>query len=166
MSEKAYAERLARSIESLGCTEVIRSTFSETGVTVLFRVTTKFPDGKIDERVLLQALERLVLHDPEGKGPWLSHVCSRLLPKQGEDKQWRMVKGWSIAINSRNFDVDMGVVSRLLRGEPAHEKVNPGEITEFPLVGSSPTRNKPGTERGKGKGKGAWTIGGREDFKP
>lgn len=161
MSEKAYAERLARAIESTGVTEVIRSTHGPDRVTVLFRVTSKFPDGKLDERPLLQVLQRLVLHDPEGKGPWFSHVCSQLLPKQDEDGKWRMVKGWSISINSRDFETDLGVVSRLLRGEKAPAKKNPGELEEVPLVGVGPSRNPPKKE-GKGKGKGAWAG----DFKP
>ena len=161
MSEKAYAERLGRTIESLGCAEVIRLTHSENVATVLFRVTTKFPDGKIDERPLLAALERLVLHDPEGRGKWFSHVCSRLLPKKGDDGKWRMVKGWSISINSHDFENDLTVVSRLLRGEKAPEKDKPYELDEVPLVGVGPSRNPPKTE-GRGKGKGAWSG----DFKP
>lgn len=163
MSDKAYAERLARAIESLKCAEVIRSTFGENVVTVVFRVTTKYPDGKIDERPLLAALERLVLHDPTGtKSQWLSHVCSRLLPKQMEDGQWRMVKGWNITINSTNMGEHLDVVSRLLRGESDTTPVTK-ELTEFPLVGVGPSRNPP-NER-KRKGLGAYTIGGKDDIK-
>ena len=163
MSEKAYAERLARAIESLGCTEVIRSTFGDNVVTVLFRVTSKYQDGKPDERPLLSALERVVLHDPEGKGPWLCHVCSRLLPKQVDGK-WKMVKGWSIAISSSSLDQVLDKVSRLIRGdkEPVQGKIK--ELTEFPLVGVGPSRQSPKKE-GPGKGKGAWTVSGDDDFK-
>jgi len=75
-----------------------------------------------------------------------------------------MVKGWSISINSQDFDVDLNVVSRLLRGEKAPEKTRPLELTEVPLVGVGPSRNPPKRE-GKGKGKGAWTVGGEAGFK-
>lgn len=164
MSEQTYATQLGRIIESLGVAEVIRATAGENHVTVLFRVTSKFPDGKLDERPLLVALERLVLHDPTGKGSWISHVCSRLLPKMGEDGKWRMVKGWNITINSSDLDNDLHAVGRLLRGEPDTRK-GPKELTEVPLVGSGPSRNPPKKE-GKGKGKGAWTVAGGNDFKP
>lgn len=161
MSEKAYAERLSRAIESLGVTQVIRATHGPDRVTVLFRVTSKFDDGKLDERPLLASLERLVLHDPEGKGPWFCHVCSQLLPKQADDGTWRMVKGWSISINSRDFETDLSVVSRLIRGEKAPAK-RAGELEEIALGGVGPSRGAPKKE-GPGKGKGAQLP---KDFTP
>lgn len=169
MSEKAYSERLARCIESIGVTEVIRSSFAEGRVTVLFRVTSKFQDGKLDERPLLLALERLILHDPEGSGPWLCHVCSQLLPKKIEDGTWRMVKGWNVSISSKDFDNDLNTVSRLLRGieiakTPLKKNVTvtgSTEIEVIPLVGAGPSRTSSPKDN---KGKGAWTVGGSDDF--
>lgn len=166
MSDKASAERLAHAVASLGCTEVIRATFAENVVTVLFRVTTRYPgpEGKPDERPLLKCLERLVLHDPEGRGTLISHVCSRLLPKE-VDGRLQMVKGWNITINSRgNMDADLGLAVRLLRGEASQPSGKTTELEEFPLVGVGPSRKSPKDR----KGKGAWTVGGSggDNFKP
>jgi hypothetical protein len=170
MSDKSSAERLAHAVASLGCTEVIRATFAENVVTVLFRVTTRYPGtdgnpGKPDERPLLKCLERLVLHDPEGRGTLISHVCSRLLPKE-VDGQLQMVKGWNITINSRgNMDADLATAVRLLRGEPSQSSgKKTTELEEFPLVGVGPSRKSPKDR----KGKGAWTVGGSggDNFKP
>ncbi len=156
MSDTTYAEQLASIVKDIGVTEVIRVTSGSDRITVLFRITSKFPDGRIDERPLLTALERLILHDPEGKGPWFSHVCSQLLPKQGEDGKWKMVKGWSISIQSKNFGVDLMNIKKLLKGEtlliaPLNSK---SQLDEIPLFGATAHGNSP-PGKGPGAGKGA-----------
>jgi hypothetical protein len=162
MSSQAYAERLSRSLESTGLAEVVKTSFGENNISVLCRVK-QGSDGewvKIVERLLLAENAAARSHSPVA---WASHICRRYFLKDFPEGQ-KMVFGWNVAIQSGDLHNSLDAISRVIRGE-SYQRSKSGELEEVPLVGVGPSRQAPKKD-GPGKGKGAYTIGGSNDFNP
>ena len=158
MSSKAYADRLATAITSTGLAEPVNSTFSDNRVSVLLRVKNGVEQQWND---LIRNILLATDYFAKEAHAWNTHICRTYFLKQIKNEK-KLVFGWSITITSQDLVNSLDEVSRVIRGgdpEPSKEVIN--EVTEFPLVGVKMERNVPGST-----GKGAYTIGGRNDFRP
>lgn len=154
MSNKAYAERLARALERTGLCQSVNATFGEGRVSVLCRVP-----GESEEKWI--ALVKNILMgglDSAGEAyAWISHICRNYFIKESDTGERKLVWGWNVSIHSIGMPDALDVLSRIINGQPLRANGSK-ELTEFPLHGAPPNR-------GTGdKGKGAYTIGGSQDF--
>lgn len=161
MSSQAYADRLSRAVESTGLAEVVKTSFGDNNISVLCRVK-QGSDGE-----WVKIVERILLAEPSQAGKphaWASHICRRYFLKEFPDGP-KMVFGWNIAFQSNDIATSLDFISRVIRGEKIQTPKGKNELDEMPLSGAGSSRKAPKKD-GPGKGKGAYTIGGSEDFKP
>lgn len=155
MSSKEYSERLARAIENTELAEVVNSGFSENRLNVMCRVKEGAePKWTALLRNLLLATEA----ESKEAHAWQAHICRHYFLKTVSDEK-KLVYGWNISIQSAHMRDSLDFLIRVVKGgEPIRPGVA-GEVTEMALQGGG-NRNK---SRG---GKGAFTVGGSEDFHP
>jgi hypothetical protein len=157
MSSKAYAERLARALESTGLAEIVDCSHSENQVRVLCRVAD---GGQVKWLGILKNI--LILTEAEQKQAhsWQAHICRLYLLKRlnGEPN---LVFGWNVSIQSLNMPDSLDYLSRVIRGESpdAVSSSSSGEVMEMEFTGMT------GSRIPNAKGKGAYTVGGSSDFK-
>lgn len=150
MSSMAYAERLARALESTGLAEPVKATHGEGRISILCRVT----EG--NEKKWIELVRQLLIAAQEDKN-WQAHICRNYFLREDPDIGYKLVWGWNVSIHSLNLTIALDDVVSIVKGKPIKITGPAKEITEFPLVGASPTRNMPNAS-----GKGVYTIGDRE----
>lgn len=153
---KDHAEKFSRAIESSGLAQPVSATHSDNRVQVLCRVA-KGNDEKWIEmvRTILEA----ALDESKEVHAWQCHICRNYFIKENEETGDRkLVWGWSVSIHSKEMGLALGMIVKILKGQPIRVVSN-RELTEYPLHGASEQRNMP-----KG-GKGVHTIGDK-DFHP
>jgi hypothetical protein len=153
MSSKAYADRLARALEATGLAQAVNSTYGESQVRVLCRVLP----GKDDEWVGL--VRRLLLATEIEQGrpySWQAHICRLYFLKEK-----KLVFGWNVSIQSLDMSTSLDYLNRVVRGEDPGtlSKVRAGELEEMEFTGVT------GDRLPTPLGKGAYTVGGKSDFR-
>ncbi len=154
MSSEAHVQRLAHAILGTGLAEPVNNTFGDNRVSILLRVKNGVDQdwNELITKILLST----EFHNKEVFA-WNAHICRTYFLRQR-----KLVFGWSITITSQNMQEALDEVVRVVHGgDPEPREENPNELTEFPLVGASKHRNTPGAS-----GKGAYPIGGSNDFRP
>ncbi len=158
MSSKAYADRLAAALQGTGLVEPVQSTYAENRINVLCRVNKGAESQWV---TLLQNMLLATEAEAKQAHAWQSHFCRHYFLK-GDGADRKIVFGWNVSIQSASMGTSLDYLIRVIKGEApgARSKALAGELTEMPLAGAS-------SERGKYKNnKGAFTIGGSDDFKP
>jgi hypothetical protein len=158
MSSQAHANRLAHDLSSTGLVEPVNSTFTDNRVSVLLRVKMG-----VEQQWNTMIRNILLATDFFAKEAhaWNAHICRTYFLKQIKNEK-KLVFGWSITITSQDMSTSIDEINRVLHGgNPEPTGDTPSETMEFPLVGPQKERNVPGQS-----GKGAYTIGGKSDFRP
>jgi len=160
MSSKAHADRLAKALEGTELAQAVQSAFSENRINVLCRV------GKGAEPKWVELVQRMLIStDMEAKQAhaWQAHFCRHYFLKES-DGQKKIVFGWNISVQSADMSTSLDFLIRVIKGEEpgARTQQISGQVDEMPLSGVTGERNAakvPG-------GKGAYSVGGRNDFRP
>lgn len=157
MSSKAHADRLAKAIRMSGLAEPVNVAYAANRVNVLCRV----PQGSDSKWVDL--IRRLLLATDAEQGEahaWQAHICRHYFLKEVKEEK-RLVFGWNISIQSQNMSASLDAVMPIFRGEVRRAKPV-AQVEEMSLTGVTAERNVP-TRPGQ---RGAFTVGGKHDFKP
>ena len=160
MSSKAYADRLAKSLESTGLVQAVNSSHGESQVKVLCRVLEGCESGWVKLVRLVLMATQAEAEKPHG---WQTHICRLYFLKEVKN-ELKLVFGWNVSIQARDMGVSLDFLGRVIRGEPVDVrfKKRPGEVEEIEFTGMTGDRKpSPG-------GKGAYPIGSTKggDFRP
>lgn len=140
MSSQAFADRLARALESTGLVQPVQSSFADNRVNVLCRLQAG------NESKWVEVVKKILIAAEQERGAvhaWQTHICRNYFLK-GDN----LVFGWNISIQSQQMSSTLDVLSRLIRGEPIREKAPVEELEEFPL--HAPANRGVPNEKGKG----------------
>lgn len=160
MSSQAYVDRLAHAFASTGLVEPVNNTFGDNRVSILLRVKNGVDQQWNDLiRNILLATDFFA----KEAHAWNTHICRTYFLRQvGKEK--KLVFGWGITITSsaQVMGSSLDEVIRVIHGgSPEPVSDNPHELDEVPLIGANREMNAPGAT-----GKGAYTVGGKSDFRP
>ncbi len=89
-----------------------------------------------------------------------AHVCKNYFRKQTSEDEKKLVFGWYISIQSNSMTESLDVIIKAIKGTMPEEPASRKEVTEMPLGTRARELNAPNE-----KGKGGWTVGGKQDFK-
>lgn len=157
MSSKAHAERLAKALESSALCQAVSVTHTHEQVRVILRIAPGAEGswtGLVDR--ILTAGEYIEGHAHS----FQAHICKNYFRKQMPDGEKKLVFGWYISIQSGSMTESLDVVIKAVKGSMPDEPAARSEVTEMPLGTRARELNMP-TE----KGRGAYTVGGKKDFK-
>lgn len=158
MSDKAYAQRLAHALEKTGLVVPVQSSFQMNQITVRFRVH-KGSEGAWQK--VLEQVHRAMKKEERYAHAWSTHSCKEhfLMESEGKDKFGFI---WHITIISGQIQDALNYISAAIRGEQVKSQGLKGEVSEMTFTGMDPAyqRNAPDS-----KGKGVYTIGGKDDYK-
>lgn len=155
MSSKEHAQRLSNALNRTNLVTVRQEHFDANLLRMLCRV-----QKGMDEKWVAMVRSLLVATEHERGEPhqWSIHICRHYF-LMGDEK--KLVYGWNVSINSSMMSESLDYIIRILKGEPAKREKNPNnELTEVQLQGTA-TRNTPNP-----KGKGAYSIGTGQTFRP
>jgi len=157
MSSKAHADRLAKALESTGICQAVNETFTHEQVRVILRIAAGA------EGTWTQVIDRILTASEYLDGQahnYQSHICKNYFRKDMPDGSKKLVFGWYVSIQSPSMSESLDVVVRAIRGALPDEPEQKKEVTEMPLGTRAKELNAPNE-----KGRGAWTVGGKKDFK-
>lgn len=158
MSSKAHSERLAKALESTGLAQAVNFAFADSRINVLCRVPAE------TKPKWLELLRRMLVsteNEQQEVHRWQAHFCQHYFLKEFGESDKRLVYGWNISIQSANMTDSLDVLIPIIRGDAPKSKTVPGEIMEMEMTGVVGERGKPNE-----KGRGSYTVGGSQDFRP
>lgn len=157
MSSKAHADRLAKALESTAMCQAVDVTNTHDQVRVVLRIA----GGA--EGVWTQLVNQILTAGEYITGQahsFNAHICKNYFRKQTAEGERKLVFGWYVSVQSNSMSESLDVIVRAIKGSLPDAPEERKEVTEMPLSTRARDLNAP-TE----KGKGGWTVGGKQDFK-
>lgn len=157
MSSKAHAERLAKALETTNICQAVKVDFTHEQVRLLLRIAPG------SESIWTELINRVLTAgeyvEKQAHG-FQVHVCKNYFRKEMADGTKKLVFGWYISIQSNSMSESLDVVIKAAKGTLPEEPASTKFLDEMPLGIRGRELNPPNE-----KNKGAWSVGGKNDFK-
>lgn len=157
MSSKAHAERLSKALESTGMCQAVNKAHTDDQIRLLLRIAPGAESAWT--QIINQVLTAAEYVDGQAHA-FQAHICKNYFRKQVDESQKKLVFGWYISIQSASMTESLDVVIKAIKGSLPEIPASLNEVTEMPLATRAQYLNMPNE-----KNKGAWTVGGKQDFK-